>query len=201
MKIDNIIISVLLFIVVSTILYYHYKYNRLVKVKSNVNGKRYKVRDIYNKMEAANILAEIDNRLSFLKKYLINTNSDNQKLIKRVNRFDSSNLQESSRFSQATSFTINKKTLVLCMRSKQNENTLKDLNTLMFVALHEFTHIVSDCFGHTSDYWSNFKYILQLAIKINIYDKQNYNNNPEKYCGITINNSPLYLNSIKAKLT
>jgi hypothetical protein len=51
---------------------------------------------------------------------------------------------------------------------------------------------MTEGYGHTIDFWRNFRYILSHATKINIYDSVNYAYNPVKYCGMTINYNPLY---------
>ena len=197
----NILIIFILSVITIIILYLHYKFNRQVLVNSKITNNKYYCRDINNKQQAANLLGEIDKRLNLLRNFLLEQFKDNPNFVKRLKRFKSKNIRESTRFSKSTSYTVNKNTLVMCLRSKQNEQILKDINTLLFVAIHEFTHIVTDSFGHTEDFWENFKYMLKTASEINIYDKQDYFNNPEKYCGIEINSSPLYISNIKAKLT
>ena len=65
-------------------------------------------------------------------------------------------------------------------------------NTLMFVALHELSHIATKSVGHTTEFWENFKFLIQNAEKINIYKPQNYKEKPQKYCGMTISDSPYF---------
>ena len=62
----------------------------------------------------------------------------------------------------------------------------------MFVALHELSHIATKSIGHTTEFWENFKYLIQNAEKINIYKPINYKEKPEEYCGMTITDSPYY---------
>ena len=63
----------------------------------------------------------------------------------------------------------------------------------MFVSTHEIAHIMTKSIGHTEEFWNNFKYLLKIAtIKLNLYDKVDYSKNPKKYCGMTINSSPLF---------
>ena len=68
---------------------------------------------------------------------------------------------------------------------------LIDRNTLMFVALHEITHIMTKSIGHTEEFWRNFKFILQESVELGIYTRDEYSKNPKKYCGIEITHSPL----------
>ncbi|HAF76958.1 MAG TPA: hypothetical protein DCG42_06505 [Maribacter sp.] len=62
----------------------------------------------------------------------------------------------------------------------------------MFVALHELAHIASKSIGHTKEFWDNFKFILQNAVKIKIYNPVDYKKENKNYCGMKITDNPLY---------
>jgi len=66
-----------------------------------------------------------------------------------------------------------------------------DLNTMIFVVLHELSHICTLSIGHTTEFWDNFKWILEEAINIGIYKKQDFKLNNVDYCGMKITDSPL----------
>jgi hypothetical protein len=61
----------------------------------------------------------------------------------------------------------------------------------MFVALHELSHIMTKSVGHTKEFWDNFKFILQNAIVIGIYNPVDYSKDPKSYCGIQVTDTPL----------
>ena len=44
----------------------------------------------------------------------------------------------------------------------------------MFVAVHELAHIASASIGHTDEFWTNFKFLLEEAEKLNIYKPIDY---------------------------
>ena len=68
-------------------------------------------------------------------------------------------------------------------KRKRNNDTLIDDNTLMFVALHELSyHVATKSIGHTDEFWSNFKFLLQNAKEIDIYKPVDYKKTPERYC-------------------
>jgi hypothetical protein len=88
-----------------------------------------------------------------------------------------------------TSYSINKgEQIVLCLR---NKDKLMDINTMMFVVLHEFAHLATESIGHTEEFWTNFKWILEESTNIGIYTRQDFKNNNVDYCGIKITSSPL----------
>ena len=166
-------------------------------VQSNIDGNYYLCRLRNDSIRAANTFAEINRRLLSLKEYLINYK--NQKLNQKLNKYNSSAISEAGAENKNTSYLINKgQSLVLCIRDKSNEYNLLDINTIMFVALHEFAHLITTSIGHTQEFWSNFKFILQNATEIGIYKEVNYEIENKPYCGIKITNSPLYSNDIQA---
>jgi len=77
-------------------------------------------------------------------------------------------------------------------KKKNGEGGLIDSNTLMFVAIHELSHIATQSIGHTKEFWENFKFLLKESEKINIYNPIDYKKKPEEYCGISIKDNPYY---------
>ena len=47
---------------------------------------------------------------------------------------------------------------------------------------------------YTKEFWDNMKFLLKKSVKINIYKKHDYKNNPIPYCGTEITDSPLPFN-------
>ena len=62
------------------------------------------------------------------------------------------------------------------MRSKDNRQELVDMNTMMFVALHELAHVMTISIGHTTEFWDFFRYILSHAIHWKLYTPVNFKN-------------------------
>jgi hypothetical protein len=71
-------------------------------------------------------------------------------------------------------------------------NKLIDINTLTFVALHELSHIMTESIGHKQEFWTNFKFMLKHAVKEGIYEPIDYSKSPEDYCGLMIDDNPLF---------
>jgi hypothetical protein len=61
----------------------------------------------------------------------------------------------------------------------------------MFVTLHELAHVGTDEIGHGKEFGEFFKFLLEQAIKVGVYNYTNYSNSPQEYCGINITKSPL----------
>lgn len=121
-----------------------------------------------------------------------------------VRNYDQNNISEISPLNASgnTSYAENKQKLVLCLREKEtgddNHHDLHDINTVMFVVLHELAHIANNKWGHSyeSGFWQLFKFLLLEAEKIEIYKPVDYSKNPVVYCGLNITYSPFYDSTI-----
>ena len=177
-----------------TTLYMHLE-NRnkeLTYVKSTVDGRKYLVRNLPDKQDAANMIATVRGNLVKLAQELKKKNEGNIDIERMINNFNPNNIVESEKNNKYTSYSINKgEKTVYCMRSRDDKNELVQINTMMFVALHELAHTMSKSIGHTKEFWDNFRILLRNAIKLKIYKRVNYNEKPVKYCGVEITDDPM----------
>ena len=164
-------------------------------VKSTVDSNSYLVRNLPDKLEAANRLAEVRSRILRLMKHFKQSNTDNQIAVDILKNFDAdpSRFSESTPDSSYTSFTLNKgEKIHVCLRQKNSTQDLVDVNILTFVTLHEIGHIGTREIGHTPLFWNNFAWILKQAEELGIYEFQNFAEQPVPYCGISITDQPKY---------
>jgi predicted metal-dependent hydrolase len=182
-------------IIIATIIGIYYIYNYyanygLITVKSNVDNKEYVVQIKDDSLEAANLIAKIRERLVILMEHLEKSYGKNDNRIKQLkNNFRPDKLKEGVTTPGYTSYSINKgEQIVLCLR---NNDKLVDINTLFFVVLHEFAHLATESIGHTDEFWDNFRWILEEAINIGLYVKQDFKIKNVEYCGMSITSSPL----------
>ena len=189
-----------LVLIIITILYLYLetKALKVTYVESMVDNKKYLVRDLPDKERAADLLANIKKKLSKLIDHLYSNKekeqfNDRKESINRLHKnFKPDNISESSPGNSYTSYSINKgEKIVFCIRAKKKSNKLMDLNTMMFVAIHELAHLMSKSIGHTPEFWDNMKFLLEIAVQEGIYKKQDFNNNPVDYCGMKITDTPL----------
>ena len=177
-----------------TTLYMHLE-NRnkeLKYVKSTVDGRKYLVRNLPDKQGAADMIATVRGNLVKLAQELKKKNEGNIDIERMINNFNPNNIVESEKNNKYTSYSINKgEKTVYCMRSRDEKNELVQINTMMFVALHELAHTMSKSIGHTKEFWDNFRILLRNAIKLKIYKRVNYNEKPVKYCGVEITDDPM----------
>jgi|APGre2960657373_1045057.scaffolds.fasta_scaffold00298_2 hypothetical protein len=165
----------------------------LEPVISRVDGNSYTVRALPDKEDAADLLANIGAKLTLLMRHLEKTAPDDARGKRFSERFKPDRISEGPENSKYTSYSINKgEKIVFCLRSRDGKNELVDLNTMMFVALHEVAHICTIEVGHPPSFWENFKWLLTLSLNIGIYQDQDFKRAPQAYCGITITDSPLH---------
>mgnify|MGYP007000038294 len=62
----------------------------------------------------------------------------------------------------------------------------------MFVAIHEMSHVATKSIGHTEEFWTNFKFLLQQANEIQIYTPVDYKKINQEYCGMNIKDNPFF---------
>jgi hypothetical protein len=164
-------------------------------VKSTVDNNSYLVRNLPDKLEAANRLAEVRSRILRLMTHFKQSKTDNQIALDILKNFDAdpTRFSESTPDSSYTSFTLNKgEKIHVCLRQKNAAQDLVDVNVLTFVTLHEVGHIGTREIGHTPLFWNNFAWILKQAEELGIYEFQNFAEQPVPYCGISITDQPKY---------
>ena len=186
-----IILLIILFFSLYLIFLKLYKKDNLVYTKSDIDDNYYWVREYPDKQIAANTLAKIKINMLILINYLknnINKFPENMSYIKDlVTRTKIINIMETPEDDKYTSYTINKgEKIVFCLRSKIFKN-VHDMNTILYVVIHELGHVGCPEFGHTPLFKKIFKFLLEQSVQINIYKPINYINNPQNYCGMTIN--------------
>jgi hypothetical protein len=228
-------INVIVTFVLLTIIYKYFenKSYGVILQKSDVTDKEYLVRNLPDRQQAADTLANISKRLlklvtfirnnksnidmmynKYVKSQYENTissptdknDSNYQKLVsdkkkkltddlnRLVNNFNPNKISETTPDAKYTSYSVNKgEKIVMCIRNKKTVNQdIINLNTLIFVALHETAHLMTKSVGHHPEFWDNFRILINIAIdpKVDVYKEVDFNLYPEPYCGMTINSVP-----------
>jgi len=141
-------------------------------IVSDVDGNKYCVRERAKLQLAADLLANCK---------------------RLVENFDPQTVKEILPTSEYTAYSENKgEKLAFCTTTTKKGDKLIDPNTLMYVAIHELAHIATKSIGHTQEFWQNFKFLLQNAVKIKIYNPVNYKKKNKNYCGMKITDNPLF---------
>ncbi len=186
-----IILILILFLIIYIFYNNTYYKDNLVNQISTVDNEEYFVRNVEDKSIAANTLATIKNNIKKLVLHLNNSISEHEdekeyinNLVKRTKKI---NIMETPDDEQNTSYTINKgEKIVICLRSKFL-NQIHDINTIMYVVIHELAHVGCPEYGHTPLFKKIFIFLLKESHKIGIYIPVDYRKKPQDYCGMTIN--------------
>ena len=193
MDLLGLLILIIIIVILILSLYYSqiYTETNLVKIQSVVDNEYYLVRNRPDKLAASNVLAKIKINMKKLVNHL-QINSDKfpeyMSYIKDlISRTKVININETPQDEKYTSYTINKgEKIVFCLRSKVIEQ-IHDMNTLMYVVIHEMGHVGCPEYGHTPLFKKIFKFLLEQSIVIGIYVPVDYRIKPKNYCGMTIN--------------
>jgi len=173
--------------------YYISENLQLKCIISSVDGNKYCVRDRAKVKDAVNLLAEVVNKMKRLVEYVYKTYPDDPDVIKLKNNFNPHKITETLPTSELTAYSENKgEKMAFCLNKTKNTDTLIDLNTLTFVAIHELSHTMTTSIGHKQEFWKNFKFLLENAVKIGIYKPIDYKKENQSYCGMTITDNPFY---------
>jgi hypothetical protein len=189
------------FILLLSVFFLSYYYERInfykvVLVESDIDKKTYLVRDLEDKKLSANLLAKINMNMNKLNTYLFENKKKYPKYIPYIEQLNEklkkTKIQESTDNGIYTSYSVNKgEQIIFCLRSRKEGNNAKlhDLNLLMYVVLHEMGHVACPEFGHTELFKDIFAFLANEGVKLGIYKKIEFKDNPHEYCGLTITDS------------
>lgn len=185
-------------VVIMLLIIYKYVYKNQATYVEYFDEK-FLVRNMSDKKKAGELLYKIKNDMKNLIENICNDfekgiikNRKMYEIIKRgKERLKNTIWKESSSENQYTSYTVNKgESVVMCLRSKKDDS-FENYNELMYVSIHELSHICCDEIGHTPLFFEIKKFLLEQAMKQGIYKYIDYNRNIKDYCGIKINSNVL----------
>ena len=193
----------LVFITVVSIVFaiciYNYVMNmdefQLKCVVSGVDGNKYCVRERSKINKAADLLAKTTDKCKELVEYVFKKYPDYDFAQRLKAGFNPKRVVETLPTSEFTAYSENKgEKIAFCLNPKKGGNVddLIDEHTLMFVAIHELSHVGTKSIGHKTDFWENFKFLLTEAKEAGIHDPTDYKNTPTEYCSMPIRDNPYY---------
>jgi hypothetical protein len=186
-------IFVAFILIVCLRIYYDSDAFNLKCIISDVDGNKYCVREREKLELAADLLAKVTNKCKLLVEYVKEKYPDDEKVKKLVEGFNPQKISETLPTSELTAYSENKgEKIAFCLNTSKNGDTLIDLNTLTFVAIHELSHIMTTSVGHKQEFWQNFKFLLENAKASHLYDPEDYKKSPKDYCGMKITDNPYY---------
>ena len=194
MEINILGYTIIFFVLVITYrIYKESDYFHLKCIISDVDGNKYCVRERNKLTLAADKLANVNVKLKQLVKHVGKKYPDRENCKRLASKFNPKKIYETLPTSEYTAYSQNKgEKLAFCLNTKKNGGKLIDLNTLTFVAIHELSHIASKSIGHNEEFWNNFKFLLEEAEIIGVYEPEDYKQDPKNYCGMKITDNPYY---------
>lgn len=187
-------IVIIAFIILVTFVYSKSNDFELKCIISNENGNTFCVRERKRIQEAVDLLARTTDKATELVEYLKNKYPEKDCIQRLVNGFNPNTIKETLPNSKHTAYTENKKQMSFCLNVKKNDEDgeLIDEHTLMFVTIHEMAHISCKSIGHKSEFWENFRFLLEEAKIAGIHEPIDYSKEPKEYCSQKINDNPYF---------
>ena len=195
MKINYLGYAMLFLIsIISAKLLLESEYYNLRCIYSDVDGNKYCVRERSKLTQAADRLAEVRKRLDLLVERCKEDYPDDPMVKRLVKNYNPKQICETLPTSEYTAYSENKgEKLAFCLDTEKNsQGKLIDINTLMFVAIHEIAHVATKSIGHTPEFWKNFKILLKEAVAEDIYEPIDYKKKNMRYCGMNITDNPYF---------
>jgi len=194
-KNEYLVFLIVLFIVAGSIYYYYSEDTFQLKcIVSTVDGNKYCVRERQKLQQAADLLASTTEKCKQLVAYVGEKYPNKEEVQRLVSGFNPQKIMETLPTSEYTAYSENKgEKLAFCLnRTKKGEDNMIDEHTLTFVAIHELSHVATKSIGHKSDFWENFKFLLEEAKEAGIHEPRDYKKDPAQYCGMKIGDNPYY---------
>jgi hypothetical protein len=186
------ILSILIMIVIVKY-YFNSDLANLNCITSNVDGNKYCVRQRLKQELAADLLATVTQNMKKLVAYMQKTYPTYENVQRLVKNFNPQTIIENDPEDEHTAYSENKgEKIAFCLNTDKTGDMLIDKNTLTFVAIHELSHTMTKSIGHKEEFWNNFKFLLENAVRSHVYTAVDYSKHPVSYCGMTIDESPLY---------
>lgn len=163
-------------------------------IVSTVDGNKYCVRERGDVQKAADLLARVTDKCKKLVDYVGEKYPDQENVKRLVKGYNPKKIMETLPTSEYTAYSENKgEKLAFCLNKKKGENSnLIDEHTLTFVAIHELSHIATKSIGHKTEFWQNFKFLLENAKEAGIHTPEDYKKAPKEYCSMKIHDNPYF---------
>ena len=208
---DFVIILVLFLLGLFFLLWRQKESVEVSMVRSNVDGRDYVVQNKADKQQAADMLAKVRQRMIKLVEYVKQTcattsqthtkeekedqnkfGTYKERMERLVMRFNPDRMSEGNEDVRYTTYTLNKgEKIVFCLRARGEDDRVHDLEMMTFVAIHELAHIASVTEHHTPEFNANFAWLLKKAMDCGVYQFEDFNTRPRKYCGINVTDTPV----------
>ncbi len=127
------------------------------------NGRKFRVRRYDESGESLYYLESIMKDLENFVKYLTEKKVFSESKTKKLNhKIKNLVLGERPQNESEVGYTVNKgKEIRVCLRDGDGKFINKDV--VLFIILHEIAHIITNSYGHTDEFWENYKILEKHA--------------------------------------
>ena len=166
------------------------KNKNITVLKSTNDNRKYRLLDLPGKEKCMEILVQLNKNVIQLLSYV--KDEDREGIKDLLDNYRPDSLCENLENRSLQAYSLNKgEEICLCLREPDDElKIIDDMNTLMFVLVHELGHLMTDDIGHTNKFWNNMAYLLKKSSEINLYNPINYKTSPVMYCCVKIDETP-----------
>lgn len=118
---------------------------------------------------------------------------DIQRLLKRINNTTviTRNEHINSHGKHVIAQTHQKGEIIeICIYDKKHKRISNDINTMIYILLHELAHVMSISHNdHGDEFRAFFNFLINEAVECDIYNEVDYKTSPVNYCGQIINDT------------
>ena len=159
----------------------------MTTVRSNITGKQYVVKRAPDSQVMADRLALLEQRMQRLLDGAASLMPDDPRIAAIRRKWDGTLSEVEA--ADEVAFSVDKTSVHVCLRD--GTGRIEDLNTSMFVLIHELAHVATEDYGHSTQFWANMKFLLELAEQLGVYRYENYDSAGTTFCGHPLGTSPL----------
>lgn len=190
-------IDYVIFFLGSTVLLYilYYLFFRNFQYESFISYKNRKLyittNDEHKQRVSEHMIRVVDSLERLVDFCQENNIPDKEKSNRLYDRWNKIEIHEILPTDNHVAYVVNKdRELRICLRKNYTKGEIEDLNTTLFVCIHELAHMLSESYGHDMEFRMHFLLLLRIATSLRIYTPENYTENPRMYCDTSIYTSP-----------
>ena len=144
----------LIFILLIILHNYYNRYSGLTSIQCPTDGRKYMVKNDNNKYFKVKLLSKINEiTLNILNKLKQSEHYNNKGVKKLCSTYNPNKLYENVD-KEYTSYSLNKgEEIRLCLVNPEDNSVIEDINTLLFVLIHELAHIMTPAIGHPPEFF------------------------------------------------
>lgn len=177
----------LLLVLAAAALWVSLRPQTMTTVRSNVTGKEYTVKRSPDSQQMADRLATLEKLLHRLLDGAASLLPGNPRIAAIRRRWDGTLAEVEA--ADEVAFSVDKTSIHVCLRTPSG--AIENVNTSMFVLIHELAHVATADYGHSPEFWANMRFLLELAERLGLYTYENYDPTATTFCGHPLGASPL----------